>query len=200
MSLVPTGRVPFRCAATLLAVAVLATVASATDVVVRRGGADVEGHVVSVDESHVVVNTDRGRVRIPRSQVSSITFGGAVRPAPPLKVEIRNERADDALDVLLDDEPIIERARAEGSWIDITDRLKTGNHALRLRIHNDRGGWGYRVGVRINGVVTRVECGEPPVRPCRCCGKNGTEVGVIDDLPITWIWVDRDLGTAELQR
>lgn len=154
--------------------------------------------MLSVDERNVIVETSQGSVRVPRSEVESILFGPPEGQPPLLKVEIRNVQSDDAVDVFLDGERIIDHVQEGGAWIDVTDRLNTGNHALRLRIHNQRSIWAYRLAIRINGVVTRLECGMPRQKPCACCGKTGSETGVIEDLPLTWIYVDREIGTAEV--
>jgi hypothetical protein len=167
------------------------------DTVVMRRGSPVEGTVVSVDAERVVVETGSGRVLLSRSEVASIEFTPS---NPPLRVELRNLRSDDAVEVLLNDEVVLEEAREGGGWVDLTPKLKDGNNALRLRIRNDRGTWAYRLALRINDRVVPVACGTPfrPADPCRCCGKNGHELGVLDDLPPVWIFVDRGLGKAEV--
>lgn len=183
--------------ATILALVLAAAVApAAADTVVRRDGSRVDGRLVSVDPSTVTVDTPTGVVRMKRDDVASITFEAA---APPLRIEIRNVRSDDAVDVFVDDEPVIVDAREGGEWTDITAKLKEGNTPLRLRIRNDRGGWAYRLSLRINGHVTPIACGTPldRERPCSCCGRAGTETGTFD-LPPLWIHVDRALGRAEL--
>ena len=184
----------------LCALVALAASPSAADVVVRRDGGRIEGTVLSVDGEAVVVKTDRGTSRVPREEVASIAFDASAAPAPPLRVEIRNVSSDDALDVLLGDEVVIRDASEGGAWVDLTPRLKDGNNALGLRIRNERGAWAYRLHVRINGAITPIACGTARRRedPCRCCGKKGTEIGVIDDLPQVWIHVDRALGRAEV--
>jgi ribosomal protein S1 len=183
----------------MMAAAALLSPLAVADIVTLRSGKTVEGEVVSVDDRHVVVRTDRSNLRLSRSEVASIDFTDTARP---LKVEIRNVRADDYLDVLVEDEVVIRDARNEGSWIDITSKLKDGNNALTFRIRNDRNTWGYIVHVRINGKVTKLACGNPPDtnQPCRCCGKTGTERGIIDDLPPVWIHFDSGLGEAEVIR
>ncbi len=180
-----------------LAIAALFAPAVLADRVIRHDGSHIEGHVVSVDAESVVVETDRGRTRIDRASVASIEFEPA---EPPLKVELRVIQVDEAIDILVHDELILERARTSGGWIDISERLKTGNNPIRLRIHNTRQGWAYRLSLRVNGQARPLECGTPYriSDACRCCGKRGNERGVIDDLPVIWLWVDRDLGTAEL--
>jgi hypothetical protein len=192
-----------RTAAALALLALVTVGLSATDAradrVERRNGPDVEGDVLTLDEGQVKIRTPEGTVSIPRDQVRAIVFDELAAPPPPLKVEIRNVRSDDFLDVLLDDEPIIQRAREGGRWIDVTDKLKDGNNPLRLRIHNERRVWGYHFTVRINGTVTKLECGTPAAgRGCQCCGKTGFETGTIEDLPVVWIHVDRALGIAEV--
>ena len=192
-----------RCIGLLLLVATLPLLAPSAygDRVVRKNGRHVEGRVISVDEQNVLIETARGRLAVPRSEVASIHFAEDEEKAPPpLKVEIRNVRSDDAVDVFLHDELIIEEASSGGQWADITGKLNSGNNPLRLRIHNERGGWAYQLSLRINGAVTRLTCGTPSRvdKACRCCGKTGREIGVIDDLPIVWIYVDRELGTAEV--
>ncbi len=153
--------------------------------------------MVAVDAEHVVVDAAGGRVRLPRSNVASIEF--AARDLP-LKVELRNLRSDDAVDVFVNGEVVLQEAREGGSWVDLTPRLKDGNNALRLRIRNDRGTWAYRLALRINGEIVPIACGTPfrPDDPCRCCGKEGRELGVLDDLPTVWLFVDRGLGKAEV--
>ncbi len=170
------------------------------DRVTGERGDVVEGHVLSVDEESVVVETTEGRIRLRRSAVQAIEFGEWSQEAPPLRVEIRNVRSDDAVDVYLHDELVIERAREGGEWVDLTDRLKNGNNPIRLRIHNARAGWAYHLNVRINGVPSTLRCGTPlrPDQACRCCGKTGRELGEIDDLPVIWLYVDRELGFAEI--
>jgi len=109
-------------------------------------------------------------------------------------------KSDDAVDVFLEGEEILHGARDGGDWIDLTPRLKTGNNALRLRIHNDRGTWSYRLLLRIDDRTFPIECGSPAVtgQGCRCCGKTGSEIGVIDDLPEIWLHYDPALRRAEL--
>jgi hypothetical protein len=171
----------------------------AADRVVRRNGPDIVGDVLSVDAETVRVQTTGGTVSVRRAEVGSIVFDEADAPAPPLKIELRNVRSDDFLDVLLDDQLLITRAREGGRWLDVTDKLKDGNNALRLRIHNERRVWGYHFVVRINGEVTTLQCGSPATgRGCRCCGMTGHETGTIEDLPIVWIHVDHALGRAEV--
>lgn len=180
-----------------LAITALLAPAVLADRVIRRNGDHIDGRVVSVDAESIVIETDRGRTRLDRAGVTSIEF----EPAElPLKVELRVVQVDEAIDVLVHDEPILERARTSGGWIDISDRLKTGNNPIRLRIHNTRQGWAYRLSIRVNGQARPLECGTPYrlSDACRCCGKQGNERGVIDDLPVIWLWVDRELGTAEL--
>jgi hypothetical protein len=174
-------------------------VGAGADTVVRRSGAQVQGEVVAVDDQAVVLRTPSETLRIPRDDVESIHFSRS-DPPPPLKVEIRNVRADDAVDVFLEDEVVLRDAREQGEWIDISPRLKDGNNALRLRIHNHRGTWAYRLHLRINGTVTTLGCGTPLDLngACHCCGKKGNEIGVIEDLPLVWLHVDRAKGTAEV--
>ena len=186
----------------LLAVCVAVLVASPAlraDTLVRRDGTREEGTLVSVDPSKVVIRTGRGEISVPRSDVASVTFGSSPS-APPFKVEVRHVRSDDALDLWLDDRAVIREAREGGSWIDLTPWLKDGNNPLRLRIRNDRGTWAYRFLLRIDGEVQTFSCGTPlrSDDPCTCCGKTGRETGVIDDLPVIWIHVDRALGRAEV--
>lgn len=159
-----------------------------------------EGEVVSLDAEELVIRTADGLQRLPRSDVRSIEFLTGEPIPPPLKVEVRNVRSDDSIDLLLDDEVVIQDAREGGRWIDLTPKLKNGNNPLRLRIRNDRGTWAYRWHLRINGRVTSMSCGVPYDRnnPCTCCGKTGLEKGVIDDLPIVWIFVDRESGRADV--
>jgi hypothetical protein len=179
-------------------VAVLACAIGAhADTVIGTDGARREGQVVSVDAERVLLRVDTETVEIPRSEVASIHFDP---PAPALRVELRNVQSDDSVDVLLEDQMVLSRARDRGEWIDLTRELKDGNNALRLRIHNDRSGWAYHLELRINGRITELSCGRPYDlnRPCRCCGKQGSELGVVDDLPTVWINVDRELGRAEL--
>lgn len=171
------------------------------DRVTLEDGRVTDGHVVSVDEDNVIVATASGRIGLERAEVVSIEFGPAAEEPPPLKVEIRNVRSDDAVDVFLYEEPVIERAREGGEWVDLTDKLKDGNNPIRLRIHNARLGWAYHLDVRINGVHTRLQCGEPlrADRGCDCCGFTGRELGEIE-LPVIWLHVDRPLGLAEVLR
>ncbi|HEX6853359.1 MAG TPA: hypothetical protein VF139_18320 [Candidatus Polarisedimenticolaceae bacterium] len=182
-------------AAVCLLVAAAADVIRA-DVVTRRNGTRVEGRVVSVDADAVVVETDSGRTRLLRSDVATVSFEAV---APPLKVEIRNVRADDAADLLVEGEAVIVDAREGGSWIDVTSKLKEGNNRLGLRIRNDRGTWAYRFHVRINGTVVPVACGTPMKQddPCTAWGHSGLETGTFEVGPI-WLNVDRALGRAEL--
>jgi hypothetical protein len=181
---------------TTLAIALAAAIPAAADTVIRRDGSRLDGRVVSLDDAAVTVETGTGTVRVKRSDVASIAFQDV---APPLRVEIRNVRSDDAVDVFVDDDPVIVGAREGGEWTDITARLKEGNNPIRLRIRNDRGTWAYRLSVRINGKVTELACGTAldRSRPCTCCGMTGIETGSFD-LPPTWINVDRGLGRAEV--
>ena len=177
-----------------------ASIGVRADVVEKRSGGSLEGDLVSVDTSYVLIRVAGEIVRLPRSQVSAIRLGGDQTVVPPLKVEIRNVRSDDSIDVLLDDEIVLRDAREGGDWIDLTPKLKSGNNPIRLRIRNDRGTWAYRLSLRINGAVTPLACGTPQKRedPCRCCGKTGLEQGIVDDLPVVWLNVDRALGRAEV--
>ena len=170
------------------------------DTVSRRDGSTVEGEVLSLDGQKVVVRTSSGTVSLLREEVASIHFVESEALRPPLKVEIRNIRSDDSVDVLLGDEVVLREGREGGSWIDLTSKLKDGNNPLRLRIHNDRGTWAYRLSLRVNGTVSTLSCGKPLDRnyPCRCCGKTGLESGIIEDLPTIWLFVDRESGTAEI--
>jgi len=167
------------------------------DTVILSSGARHEGELVSVDADFVLIRASGETVRIRRQEVASIHFEP---PAPHLKVEIRNVKSDDAIDVFLDTEVVMTDSLLKGSWIDLTPKLKDGNNPLRLRIRNSRGIWAYNLNLRINGVVTNLSCGEPfnLNRPCRCCGKTGEELGIVDDLPLIWIHVDREAGTAEV--
>jgi len=178
------------------ALAMLAAVPAIGDTVVRRDGSRFDGTVTTVDATFVVIQTSSGPMRLPRPDVASISFG----ELKPLKVEIRNVKSDDALDVLVDGEEVIRDARDGGAWIDITSRLKDGNTPMRLRVRNQRASWAYQVHVRINGEVIPLTCGTPLAagHGCTCCGKTGNEVGTIDDLPEVWIHVDRALGRAEI--
>lgn len=166
------------------------------DSVERRDGSRVEGAVLTVDETSVMLRTSSGTMRIPRADVATISFGSV----KPIKVEIRNVKSDDALDVLVNGDEVLRDARDGGEWIDITERLKDGNNAVRLRIHNDRGDWAYHLNLRLNGQVVPVACGTPQSsgRGCKAGGRTGHELGVIDDLPEIWIHVDRALGRAEI--
>ena len=166
------------------------------DTIIRRNGSRLDGTVATVDAEFVDLQTSSGRIRVPRADVASISF----ESAPPMKVEIRNVNSDDALDVLVDGDVVIRDARDGGEWVDITSRLKDGNTPVRLRIRNDRGGWAYRVHLRLNGQVIPLSCGTPHAagQGCACCGKTGTEIGTIDDLPEVWIHVDRAQGRAEI--
>ncbi|HUC42631.1 MAG TPA: hypothetical protein VMR65_01210 [Candidatus Sulfotelmatobacter sp.] len=184
------------CAALVLLVGAVGV--SRADTVVRKDGVRIEGDVVSVDPTSVVVETRSGRVTLPRAEVASIAFAGA----KPLKVEIKNVLSDDAIDVTLDGEDVIHSASTGGEWIDITPKLKDGNNALRLRIHNARGVWAYRLLLRVNGQTTSLECGTPQGfgKGCTTGGHSGNEIGTIDDLPEIWLNVDRSAGRAEILR
>ncbi len=198
-------RRPGRRLAGLLPVVLLCVLFSgagfAGDVVEKRDGRKMEGTVLSVDGDFVRIRIGRNDVRVPRGDVAAIRFEEKeVRPS--LKVEIRNVRSSDSVDVLLEDEPVIRDAGTGGSWVNLTPKLKKGNNRLRFRIRNHHAGWGYHLQLKINGKVSVIQCGTPPTfrEPCRCCGKEGFEVGVIDDLPVMWIYYDPDEGTAELVR
>ena len=173
-----------------------ATVSAIADTVLRRDGSRFEGSVRSVDDSVVFLETSSGPMRFSRGDVASIVFASI----KPVRVEVRNVRSDDSVDVLVDGVEVIRDARDGGEWIEITPRLKEGNTALRLRIHNDRGGWAYHVNVRLNGTVVPISCGTPlsAGHGCKENGKTGDELGTIDDLPEIWIHVDRALGRAEI--
>ena len=194
----PISRTARAARAALAAAVVLACASGAhADTVIETDGTHRDGRVVSVDADRVLLRVDAETVEIPRSEVASIHFDP---PPPALRVELRNVQSDDAVDVLLEDQVVMSRARDRGEWIDLTPNLKDGNNALRLRLHNDRAGWAYHVEVRINGRIAELSCGRPYDlnRPCRCCGKRGNELGVVDDLPTVWINVDRELGRAEI--
>ncbi|MBD3866801.1 MAG: hypothetical protein IFK94_01645 [Acidobacteria bacterium] len=171
------------------------------DTVVKQDGTELEGELLSVNDAWVVLRTGGNNIRLAREAVAAIRFGGEA-PAPPLKVELRNIRSSDAIDVLLEEKVVIRDARVGGVWVDLTPELKSGNNRLEFRIRNEHAGWGYHLQLRVNGEVETIGCGEPPgfKDPCRCCGKLGNEKGLIDDLPALWIYVDRTEGTAELMR
>ena len=174
----------------------LAWSTAAADTVLMRDGARLTGRVVSVDAASVVLESAAGTRTIARDDVASISFGGP----KPLSVAIKNVRSDDSVDVLLEGDEVLHGAREGGEWIDLTPRLKNGNNALRLRIHNDRGVWAYRLLLRINDQMVPIECGSPQVlgKGCDSFGKKGNEIGVIDDLPEIWLHVDTALGRAEV--
>jgi len=178
--------------------AALAVAPTLADTVVRRDGVRLEGRVVAVDADWVVLDDGGGTRRVDRGEVVSILFASRDSP-PPVRVEVRIVRADDAVDVILDGDTVLREARASTSWTDLTGRLKEGNQSLRLRIRNDRGPWSYRVHVRINGEIHALECGDAK-RPCDCCDATGYEIGWIEDVPPVWIHVDRGLGRVEIQR
>ncbi len=175
----------------------LAPVLLFADVVVRRDGSTLSGRVVSVTADAVLLEAEGTSLRIPRRDVAEIRF----EETKPVRVEIRNLRSDDALDVLLEDEIVMRESREGGEWIDLTPRLKEGNNALTFRIHNARGTWAYRVALRLNGDTTILACGTPlrGDAPCREHGHTGLETGRID-LPPLWIHVDRGLGRVEVLR
>ena len=191
---IPSGTVLILMAA-MTATTVLA------DVVTMIGGRTYDGRVISVDDSSVVVLADGRRLKLDRAEVARIDFTEQA-PPPPLKVEIRNIMADDSITVLLEDEVVIEDSRTGGSWVDLTQKLKNGNNALRFLIRNDRGAWSYRLSIRINGKAHSISCGQPPRYDgaCKEFGHSGYEEGEIDDLPVVWIFVDRELGEAEIIR
>ena len=144
-------------------------------------------------------DTSGRRVRIDRAQVQIIRLTPTAADDPYLKVELRPVSANDSMDVSLNGEFLWEDVRGSKAWLDITDQIKTGNNELRLRIHNDRASWSYHLSLRVNGVVTSLRCGEPLRSiPCRCCGMNGDETGVLNDLPSFWLHADRAQGTVEL--
>lgn len=186
-----------RVAAGIAVVACASTAVAVADVVVRRDGSTMEGNVISVDADAVILDASGERRHIPRVDVAEIRFA---RSAPPIRVEIRNIDSDDALDVLLEGEPVLREGRRGGEWIDLTPRLKDGNNGLRFRIHNARGSWAYRVALRLNGETTILSCGTPHRGddPCDEFGHTGFESGVIEDLPTVWIHVDRAMGRVEV--
>jgi hypothetical protein len=183
--------------AVLLIAAWLAPVAA--DTVVLRNGDQLEGTVVLVDDRQVTVRGEGGNRNVPREQVQAIHFSGAA-PLPPLKIELRSLGADDSIEVLLEDEVVFSAGHEQGGWTDLTPALKDGNNELRLRIHNERGTWAYRLSLRINGRATQLACGTPRKldKPCTCCGMKGWERGVIEGLEPIWLFVDRKAGTAEV--
>lgn len=183
----------------LAALLVVSTVpADRADTVVRRDGTEMGGDVISLDRDKLVLLVGDKRVSVAREEVAVIRLSRD-KPPPPLRVEIRNIASDDSVDVLLDDRPVILEARTGGEWVNLTPKLKDGNNPIRLRIHNRRGNWAYKIGVRINGESTVLSCGKAfdLSRPCTCCGKTGMETGVFD-LPIIWLHVDRAAGRAEI--
>ena len=171
------------------------------DTVLKQDGRELEGDLLSVNDAWVVLRIDGNNVRVPRAEVAAIRFERK-ESRPALKVEIRNVRSSDSIDVLLEDEVVIRDAGVGGLWVDLTPRLKSGNNRLGFRIRNEHAGWGYHLQLRINGDLESIGCGTPPGYrdPCRCCGKLGNEKGVIDDLPPMWIYVDTEKGAAELIR
>ena len=191
----------FRIRVGVALVALLAAIGAVLpeDVVEKRDGRKLRGELLSIDDGWVVLQVGTAKVRLQRSEVAMIRFGKENAP-PVLKVELRNIRSSDSIDVLLEDEIVIRDARVGGSWVDLTSKLKGGNNRLRFRIRNEHAGWGYHLQMRINGEVQVIACGTPPGfhDPCSCCGKEGYEMGLIDDLPMMWIFVDQDAGSAEL--
>lgn len=188
---------PFRRLWVALLFSLLGAGVVAADVVVRRDGSRIEGRVLSVDLDVLVLETEDGRYRVDREQISEVRFA---RTAPSVRVEIRNVESDDALDAFLEGEWVLREGRRGGEWIDLTSKLKDGNNALRFRIHNSRGSWAYRVALRLNGEVKILSCGTPHRTddPCRDFGHSGIESGTIEDIPTVWIHVDRDAGRVEV--
>jgi hypothetical protein len=178
------------------ALALAAAISAAAGTVIRRDGSRLEGHVVSLDEAAVIVETGTGTVRLKRADVASIAFQEV---APPMRIENRDVRTDDAVDVFADNESAIAGARGSGEWPGIPAKLKEGNAPPRLRIRNDRGTWAYRPVLPIDGKATQIMRGAAlaRTRPGSCCGMTGTEAGS-SDLPATWINVDPGLGRAEV--
>ena len=179
-----------------LAFVALAAGSARADTVVRKDGVRLEGIVVSVDAHSVVIDTSTGTITIARGDVASVAFGGQ----KPFKVEIKNVVSDDAVDVAIDGDDVLRNASTGGEWIDITPKLKDGNNALRLRVHNARGVWAYRLILRVNGRSMPIECGTPQAfgKGCTRDGKRGDEIGVIEDLSEIWLRVDREAGRLEI--
>jgi RNase P/RNase MRP subunit p29 len=189
------SRVPLRWVPVAAALCLVWSAVPA-DTVVRRDGGRLEGRVVSVDENSVVLTSDSGTSTIPRSEVATISFSGP----KPLSVAIENVRTDDAVDVFLEGDEVVHAATDGGAWIEFAPELKEGDNGMRLRIHNDRGVWAYRLLLRNGDQTVSLECGTPQAmgRGCTCCGKTGAETGVIDDLPTIGLHGDRALGRAEV--
>jgi len=169
------------------------------DRIERRDGSTVEGRLLRVDDETVVLRGLTGKtIRLERAQVATIRLAATPAAAPPWRVELRAVGANDSADVFLNGETLLREVRTQGEWLDITDRIKTGNNELRLRIRNERASWAYDLTLRVNGVATPIRCGSPTrAKPCTCCGLTGEEVGVLD-LPPIWIWADRAAGVVEL--
>ena len=191
-------RLSFRCLL-LGAMPLLLTLPATADEVVLRDGKRMEGKVLSLDEEILELRLPGGeRERVSRERVERIILTPE-RETPSIRVEVKNIGSDDALDLWVNDERVIEGSRVSREWVDVTELLRDGSNELRAVVVNERGSWAYRWGVRVQGKATTFECGVPVRAGCTEHGHEGNETGAIE-LPSVWLFVDRDEGRVDIER
>jgi hypothetical protein len=191
-------RLPFR---VLLAITLplLAGIAVSADEVVLRSGESLQGEVLSLDEETLLIRlVDGEREFVSRERVDRIILAPPAE-VPPISVEVKNLGSDDALDLWVNDEKVLEGSRVSREWIDVTERLRDGSNEFRVVVLNERETWAYRWALRLQGKATTFECGIPARAGCTEEGREGDERGEIE-LPSVWVFVDRDEGRVEIDR
>ncbi len=176
---------------------------SHADVVTLHDGTRIEGVVLSFQNDILRIRTIEGEIReLGKKLIERIEFEGVEEkfPVKKLKVELKNIATDDYLDIFVNSQKVIKRERESGEWKDVTSLLKDGANDVRVHVHNDRDFWSYKWAVRINGRVFIQQCGEPnrPLGHCQRFGLTGKELGVIENIPALWLYVDFRQGTCEI--
>ncbi len=176
---------------------------SLADVITLNDGTRIEGVVLSFQNDTLKMRTIKGEVlEFEKGLIEKIEFEGGEKKisGKKLKVELRNIVTDDYLDIFVNSQKVITRARKSGDWKDVTSLLKEGANDVRVHVHNDRDFWSYKWAVKINGRVFIQQCGEPnrPLGHCQRFGLTGKEIGVIESIPPLWLYVDFRQGKCEI--
>lgn len=191
--------ISLRISTSLLLLLLPAFTRAVADEVVLRDGETMQGEVISLDDETLLIRLAGGERRfVGRERVDRIILSPPAE-VPPIRVEVKNLGSDDALDLWLNDEKVLEGSRVSREWIDLTDRLREGSNEIRVVVFNERESWAYRWALRLQGRATTFECGIPARAGCTEEGHTGTEKGEIE-LPSVWVFVDRDEGRVEIDR
>jgi hypothetical protein len=191
-------RTPYRVLCLTL-LSVLAVLGAAADEVLLRDGERLEGEVVSLDDETLLIRLTGGERRfVGRERVDRIILTPP-EDVPPIRVEVKNLGTDDALDLWVNDEKVLEGSKISREWIDVTGMLRDGSNEFRAEVLNERQSWAYRWALRLQGKATTFECGIPSRAGCTEDGREGNETGRIE-LPSVWVFVDRDEGRVEIDR